>query len=463
LSLKDRINEMYPMPAAQPLAQPNSTFSGEVVAEIHQKSYTPTMDGWLNKGWDWGWWQQDRQPLNMQGINATVEACVSALAQTLAMCPVYLMDEDEQGTKTRLRGYSPERVLHQPNHYETRSLFFNNLVRSVYYEGDGIAVAGRDERGAINQMHLMNARSTRAVMDPESGEVFYYASPKNNQPFDFNMEEDRIFPARNVFHLRLQTDRDPLKGITPIQAAANAIQANSAITGHQANFFTRMSRPSGALATDEKLGLEEMRQLREAFREQSAEMDSGGLPILSRGLKFEQFGLSSQDAETAAAFGMTVADISRAFRVPLPLINDMSGSTFNNAEALMGWFLASGLGFLLESVEQELGRLFSLSFSRSFNFDTTTLLRSDMETRVKALGEAAIKGLISPDEGRSMGFGLGPVADGAGAEPRVQQQVIPLSAWELALTKGKQPEAPSSEDMEAAFMQGIEKGLGDES
>lgn len=453
MSLKDRLNEMYPMPVEQPPAQPNSNFSGEVVAEIHQKSYTPTVDGWLDRGWDWGWWQQNRQPLNLQGINATVEACVSALAQTLAMCPIHHFAEDDNGTKTRQRGSSAERVLRSPNHYETRALFFNNAIRSLYYSGDGIAVAGTDERGAINEMHLMDSRSTRAVMDPESGEVFYYASPKQNQPLDFNMEEDRIFPARRVLHLRLQTDRDPLKGITPIQAAANAIQANNAISGHQANFFTRMNRPSGALSTEEKLSREEMSMLREAFREQSSEMDSGGLPILSRGLKFEQFGLSSQDAQTAEAFGMTVADISRAFRVPLPVINDMSGSTFNNAESLMRWFLASGLGFLFESVELELGRLFSLPFSKSFNFDTEALLRSDWKTRMEALGEGNLKGIYSPNEARAK-EGLPPV-DG-GDEPRVQQQVIPLSAWETALTKGKQPDTSA---IESAFLGGIEKGL----
>lgn len=415
-----------------------------------EKGFVQTMEGGLNTSWDLGWWQQHRQPLNLQGVNETVEACVSALSQTAAMCPPRLQEEKPSGERVRLYGANPERVLHKPNDYETRSLFINNAVRSVYFEGNAYAVAEHDDRGAISALHLMDPKATRGVMDPESGEVFYFASARQNQPFNFDLETDRIFPARKVFHLRLHTNRDPLRGETPIQAAANAIQANSALVGHQAMFFSNMSRPSGVLTTDAELTGAQIKELRQAFNEQAKELESGGMPILARGLKFDQISLSSQDAEAAAAYGMTVAGISRAFRVPLPMINDMSGSTFNNAEAMMNWFLASGLGFLLESMEQEFGRLFNLPFNRKIEMDTRILLRSDWESRIKALGEGTMKGLYSPDEARAI-EGLPPVPDGAGAEPRVQQQVIPLSAWEQGMKKS--PSAPEETELseEEAF------------
>jgi HK97 family phage portal protein len=202
--------------------------------------------------------------------------------------------------------------------------------------------------------------------------------------------------------------------------------------------------------TDEKLTRDQMTELREAVKAQSQRQHSGGIPIFSHGLKWESMSLTSQDAQLVEAFGMTVEDISRAFRVPLALINDMRQSTFSNSEAMMTWFLSSGLGFMLEHIELELGRLFNLPFNERVNFDTTILLRSDWKTRIETLGEGVLKGIYSPNEARARAEGLPPAVDGD--EPRVQQQVVPLSAWE-------QTEPEPVVDNVADFMAGVKKGL----
>ena len=149
------------------------------------------------------------------------------------------------------------------------------------------------------------------------------------------------------------------------------------------------------------------------------------------------------------ALQMTVETISRVFRVPPPVINSMTGMTFNNSEALMSWFLASGLGFILEHIELELDKLFGLGFDQHLNFNTKALLRSDWKTQIEALGEGTLKGIYSPNEARAM-VGLGAVKDGD--EPRVQQQVVPLSAWD----KEPEPEPEPEVDVMAAFTKGYQ-------
>lgn len=394
-----------------------------------EKSVAQTSEGGIPTTWDLGWWQQGKSPLRYDSsVNSTVEACVSALAQTSAMCPLHhIVDNDEKGEQ-RKKGSNLERVMLNPNNYQTRSLFMVNAIRSMYFTGDAYAVADRNEAGTIRAIHLFDPLSTKAYPDPETGMVFYYATPYSNQPIEeFKYESDRIFASRDVMHLRLYTGRNPLKGETPIQAAVNAISANNLITQHQNTFFSNMSRPSGTLATEMKLNAEEMNFLRQKWKEQSTDINSGGIPILSNGLKFESMSLSSQDAQLVEAYGLTVADISRAFRVPLVLINDMSGATFNNAEQTMGFFLMSGLGFLLDHVELSIARLFDLPFGESVNFDTNVLLRTDFATRMKGLGDAIQRGVYSPNEARRKE--KLPDVEG-GEEPRVQKQVVPLSAYE---------------------------------
>jgi HK97 family phage portal protein len=421
-------------------------------------------EGWMNTSWDTGWWQQNlRGPAGIH--NEVVEACVSTLAQTLAMCPVHHMKELPDGEKERQYGSNVERVCKQPNPYESRTLFFNNLVRTTYFVGNGIGIASRDDRRAINRIDLVDSQSTRGVFSHEDGNIYYWISPKTQGPqLGFDENTDFIVPQRDVLHLRLHTTRDPLKGETPLTATANSVGANSALTGHQARFFTNMARASGAVETDAELNAEQINFLRQKVTEQTTGKNSGGVPIFSHGLKWKQMSLSSQDAQIIEAYGMTKEAIASAFRVPLPLINDLRDSTFNNAESMMSWFLASGLGFLIENVELELGRLFQLPFAESVNFDTRALLRSDWKSRMEALGEGVTKGIYAPNEARKL-EGLPPVDEGD--EPRMQQQQIPLSAWDKepaqpAIQPALEPppvEEEPEEDIEAMLEAGITKGL----
>ena len=122
----------------------------------------------------------------------------------------------------------------------------------------------------------------------------------------------------------------------------------------------------------------------------------------------------------------------------------------------MNWFLASGLGFLMEHIELELNKLFSLPFGQRLNFDTEALLRSDLETRIKTLGEGVIKGIYSPNEARRK-IGLAPATNGD--EPRVQQQVVPLSWTEPPPPAPAPDPEPDADEVMASLSGGVTKGL----
>jgi HK97 family phage portal protein len=419
------------------------------------KGYADTDQGWMNTSWDPGWWQQDLKPLNLSSVNEVVEACISALSQTAAMLPIYQYRELPKGGEERLNGSKAERVLLNPNSYSTRSQFFNTLIRSMYFEGNGYAIASRDGNGAIDKLYAVEPKTITPVLDQETGELYYWASPSFGK--GFNSDTDMVHLARDVLHLRINVDpKDPLKGLTPLSAAAASVAASNAINNSQAAFFNNMSRPSGSLYTDKDLTADQMNQLREAIHNQSQGRNIGKVPIYGSGLKWQSQSLSSQDSQMVEAANMSVESISRVFRVPLPLINSLQGSTFNNAEAMGRWFLASGLGFLLEHIELELGKLFAVPFTDRINFDTKMLLRSDWQTQISTLGEGVLKGIYSPNEARAI-LRLKPVADGDG--PRVQQQVVPLSAWDMEAAPPDPAPAPSEPEIEAALREGVTKGL----
>lgn len=380
----------------------------------------PISGGHVPSSWPWNFWQQGRDPVD-NGPNAIVHACVDAYAQTIAALPArHVSDVPGEGIQ-RITTSALSRVLKRPNSYQTKTDFILNQIKSLMLTGNSYAMAYRNDRQEVVELHLLNPRSTMPMVDRETGEVFYAVGDNPMLP---EMTIDALIPARDMLQLRLYTPRHPLVGVSPITNLALSIASTNAINAHQAAFFNNMARPSGVLTTDERLTKEQMIQLREAWLRQSSEFNSGGVPILSSGLKWQALSITSQDAQLVEAYQMGMEEIARAFRVPLPLIGDTRNANYNNVEILVANWLAQGLGFLIEHLEEAYSRFFNVPTDTTCQFDVDALMRTDYAGRIDALTKGILGGLYAPNEARRR-EGL-PDAK-FGDEPRLQAQVVPLS------------------------------------
>src|SRR4051812_30827153 len=79
--------------------------------------YLPVTGGWLPAGvGDYiNWWQLGYDPVGGSGRSAIVEACVSAYAQTTAMCPGDHWRMNDKGGRSRVTNSALSRVLRRPN------------------------------------------------------------------------------------------------------------------------------------------------------------------------------------------------------------------------------------------------------------------------------------------------------------------------------------------------------------
>lgn len=412
----------------------------------------PITGGILDDGGLWNWWQTGRNIQASTGPVATVHACVSAYAETIASLYGEHYQYVDDGSKKLVKNSALARVLHQPNSYQTRSDLMLNLVRNLLFDGNAYVLARRNDRNEIAALHLLPSRATMPYVDPESKSLFYSLG---ENPMLGNIEA--MIPGRDVMHIRLFTPRHPLIGVSPIENAAASIASNAAISSQQAAFFTNSSRPSGVLSTDQKLNRDQMTQLRQAWEQQSQGMNAGQIPILANGIKWEPMGISNTDSAAIDAFNMSVVDIARAMRVPLPMIQHHDqGSTYNNVEQLISHWLSGGLGFMLEHIETSFDKFFGLPRGQFTEFDVQSLLRTDFQGKVDGYTKLVQGGLMTPNEARAKVDGLAPVEHGDSA--MVQQQMVPLG-WteEQARLEASKPPPPApviappvEEDPEAA-------------
>ena len=399
----------------------------------------PVTGGWLpaDVGDSINWWQNG---YNVQGTStqsAMVEACVSAYAQTVAMLPGEHWRMTDKGGRDRVKTSSLSRLLRHPNDYQSISDFMLNATRSLYLEGNVYALGLRNARFEIDELHLMDPLLSYPRL-ASNGEIFYQLY--GNQVVEKRLgPEALIVPQRDVLHIRLHTVRHryptPLVGESPIVAAYSDIGVNAAIARQQLRYYLNEARPSAVISTDLALSKEQLQDLRALWDEQSKRLHQGGTPIMTAGIKVQPWSQGGKDAATADMLKLSNEHIALAFRIPLQILG-IGGTTYSSTELLMQSWISSGLGFALNHIEEAIGLLFGLRGQPDeyVEFDTAALLRSAMKDRIESLARGVQGGIFAPNEARnSEGFDSVEFGD----EPRVQQQVVPLSQV------GKIPAAPA--------------------
>jgi HK97 family phage portal protein len=386
----------------------------------------PVSGGFIPANWPWNYWQSGYDPLAGDKI-AIVEASISAYSQTVAMCPGDHWQMDDNGGQQRVKTSAASRLLRKPNAYQTPSDFWLNAIRQLYAEGNAYALALRNDRFEPTELHLFDPRSSGPMVAVD-GSIFYHLAGNEVIERQFATLSDNplaFVPARDILHIRLHTSRNMLKGETPLASAqADLVNANM-LASQQTVFTSNAQRPSGLLTTDQSLNKDQLEMLRGKWDEQAKGLNQGGVPIVSSGLKWQAISVNAHDAQLIDQLKLNEQHISLAFRMPLQILG-IGGTPFASTESLMNFWISTGLGFCLNHAEEAVGKLFGLRGwpDDYIAFDTDALLRSNFKERMEGLARAVQGAILSPNEARGKeGYGRVPFGD----DPRMQQQMVPLS------------------------------------
>ena len=436
------------MAISQSIARARSWIARAIEGQYRPGPYQlPVTGGWLSAeaGKYANWWQLGYDAVGLSNSSAMVEACISAYSQTVAMCPGDHWRLNNKGGRERVVNSAASRILRHPNDYQSMSDFMLNTTRSLYLEGNAYALALRNDRFEVTELHLMNPYQCRPYI-ATTGDVFY--SLAGNNVIDPLFQVAPMVPARDVLHIRLHClERKwpfPLRGETPLVAAYSDIGIAQAIINQQSTFYNNQARPSAVLSTDLILDRNQVEELKARWDDQVRGMHAGGTPILTAGLKVQPWAQTGRDTQLAEVMKLSDEHIALAFRIPLQILGIGRGSGYGSTESLMQSWIASGLGFALNHIEEAFGMLFVLKGQPDeyVEFDTSALLRSATKERIESLSHGVMGGIYAPNEARRM-EGLPDVP--FGDEPRVQQQVVPLSfAGKVPPSTPPSPAPPSS-------------------
>lgn len=388
--------------------------------------WLPVSGGWLPPDAPWNFWQLGWDPIPV-GQGSIVSACIAAYAQTVAMCPGTHWRGLANNGRVRVSNSDLSRILKRPNSYQSISDFVLNLVTSLYREGNAYALALRNNRFEISEVHLFDARISqpRVAVD---GSLYFNLAGNPIVEKAIPAEMLNVVPARDVLHVKLNINlANRLIGEAPLTAALVDIAASDALVRQGLNYVQNQGRPSGVIYTDEPLDETQMRELSARWDEMTKGANAGRTPILAGGLKWEQTAATSRDEQIAELLQISDQRIATAFRMPLALLSLVTGQVPAGAtDSLMHFWISTGLGFALRHLETAISGWFGLGGAPDdyLEFDTGVLERSNQKDTIDALARGVQGGIYAPNEARAT---LHLPAAEDGDEPRVQQQVVPLS------------------------------------
>jgi HK97 family phage portal protein len=140
-----------------------------------------------------------------------------------------------------------------------------------------------------------------------------------------------------ILHVREFNPLDDWAGLSPVEAAAFAIDVHNSAGGYNKALLDNSASPSGALVfeggedSDGALSDDQFNRLKAQLDEKHAGPKNAGRPmLLEGGLKWQQMGMSPKDLEFVSGKREAAREIALAFGVPPMLLGIPGDNTYSN-------------------------------------------------------------------------------------------------------------------------------------
>lgn len=357
-----------------------------------------------------------------------VYACITRISRDIGKLPICLKKLTPDGIWVHIARNSPWlAVLKKPNGYQISSQFLQQWIISKLLAGNTYILKGRDARGVVNQLYVLDPTRCRPVITPD-GSIYYELG---YDPLSEQLEPTLIAPQSEIIHDRMPALFHPLVGTSPIFACGMAAAQGHNIQKSSAAFFKNMAQPSGILTAPGAISQTTADRLKKDWSEKFSGKNVGAVAVLGDGLKFEALTVSAVDAQVIEQLKWSGETVCSAFEVPTFMVGIGPVPANANVEALTQQYYSMCLQAYIEDIETLLDEGLELTDARTqdsaigVELDLDVLLRMDTKTRFATWRDAIAGGWMAPNEARFK-ENMAPVK--GGETPYMQQQNYSLAA-----------------------------------
>lgn len=274
------------------------------------------------------WSPRDTVSLTRQGFsgNPVGFRAVKLIAEAAASLPLVLQDVDN-----RYETHPVLSLVQRPNLGQSQAEFFEALFGQILLSGDGYVEAVADEAGVPVELHVLRSDRMSVVPGADGWPVAYdYAVGGKKHRFPV---AEGVSP---ICHVKAFHPQDDHYGLSPMQAAAAAVDVHNAASAWSKALLDNAARPSGAIVYKGPDGHETMtpdqydRLLGEMEAHHTGARNAGRPMLLEGGLDWKPMGFSPSDMEFQKTKEAAAREIAVAFGVPPMLMGIPGDATYAN-------------------------------------------------------------------------------------------------------------------------------------
>jgi HK97 family phage portal protein len=226
----------------------------------------------------------------------------------------------------------------------------------------------------FDELYNLRPDLTKIKLD-ENGPLYYEFG---------NFTPPRRYPEPFVMHNKLFAGNDDVYGMSPVEVAAMLIDTQKAGQKWNLGLLNNMARPGGAWVTDQVLGANEYKWLKDEIRKKFAgPRNAGETAILHGGVKWQSMSMSPYELDWLESDTKGDRDIAGIFfNFPLFLLG-LADSTYSNQEEAR-YALYTEIDFpILDTVEDSTNMWLTPRYGGYLGYD-----QEDVEAIQKRLQEA---------------------------------------------------------------------------
>lgn len=276
----------------------------------------------------------------------------------------------------------------QPDVSRSRRDFIADIVASLVLDGNAFTRIVRDWKGEIVTCEMLPPQYvtvTDESDDPARPDLrFSYLG--------------HVYTADDIVHSKFLNVPGRLRGLGPISAAREEIDAAQLARDYKAKFFTDGSNLKGYLRTSENITQEAAQQAKASWK---ASGEAGDIKVVGKNLEYVPLSLKPADLQFLETQKFDTTQIARLLGIPASIMLaavDGSNLTYSNIEQSWIEFADYTLAAYTGEIEEIFNRL--LPRGRTAKFDWDSSQRANMSDRYTAYKTAIEAGFLTVDDVR---------------------------------------------------------------
>ena len=263
--------------------------------------------------------------------NPVVFRCIRLIAEAAASVPLVCRADGSHGAKVDVACNAAPllNLLRHPAPGQTGADFFEAWYGYLLVSGNAYAQAVTDADG-VRSLALLRPDRVSVITDDEgwADGVAYTNGSRTTR-----LTGDALPGIPHVLHLKMFHPENDHYGLSPIEAAAAAIDIHNGASRWNKALLDNAARPSGALVytAGEAMTADQFDRLKSELEANFQGARNAGRPLLLEGgLDWKAMSLSPRDMDFIAAKHAAARDIALALGVPPMLLGIPGDNTYAN-------------------------------------------------------------------------------------------------------------------------------------